>query len=95
MTPPIHRIDVPDVFAASFGDHDAAGRAWLAALPRLAADLLDRWDLCPAGPTTHGMASLVLPVTGADGTPAVLKLQQVREETEGAPLSLRTCSWPA
>ncbi|MCQ8188704.1 aminoglycoside phosphotransferase family protein [Streptomyces rugosispiralis] len=90
MTPPAHRIDVPEAFAASFGEHDAAGRAWLAALPRLAADFLDRWDLRPAGPAAHGMASLVLPVTGADGSPSVLKLQQVREETEGAPLGLRT-----
>lgn len=90
MTPPIRPIDVPEAFAASFGEHDAAGRAWLAALPRLAADFLDRWDLRPAGPAAHGMASLVLPVTGADATPAVLKLQQVREETEGAPLGLRT-----
>ncbi|WP_275559583.1 aminoglycoside phosphotransferase family protein [Streptomyces sp. 5-6(2022)] len=90
MTPPIRRIDVPEAFAASFGEHDAAGRAWLAALPRLAADFLDRWDLRPAGPAAHGMASLVLPVASADGTPAVLKLQQVREETEGAPLGLRT-----
>ncbi|MBI0299875.1 hydroxyurea phosphotransferase [Streptomyces sp. PRKS01-29] len=90
MTPPIGHIEIPETFAASFGEHDAAGRAWLAALPRLAADFLDRWDLRPAGPAAHGMASLVLPVTGADGTPAVLKLQQVREETEGAPLGLRT-----
>ncbi len=90
MTPPIRRMDVPEAFAASFGEHDATGRAWLAGLPRLAADFLDRWDLSPAGPAAHGMASLVLPVTGTDGTPAVLKLQQVREETEGAPLGLRT-----
>ncbi|NEW74806.1 aminoglycoside phosphotransferase family protein [Streptomyces rhizosphaericus] len=89
MTQPI-RIDVPEAFAASFAEHDATGRAWLAALPRLAAEFLDRWQLCPAGAAAHGMASLVLPVTGADGTPAVLKLQQVREETEGAPLGLRT-----
>ncbi|MFE5118084.1 aminoglycoside phosphotransferase family protein [Streptomyces sp. NPDC056669] len=90
MTPPIRRIDIPDAFAASFGEHDATGRAWLAALPRLAADFLDRWGLRPAGPAAHGMASLVLPVTDADGSPAVLKLQQVREETEGVPLGLRT-----
>ncbi|GAA1258738.1 aminoglycoside phosphotransferase family protein [Streptomyces javensis] len=90
MTPPIRRIDVPEAFSASFAEHDAAGRAWLAQLPRLAADFLDRWDLRPAGAAAHGMASLVLPVTGADGTPSVLKLQQVREETEGAPLGLRT-----
>ncbi|TMU97471.1 aminoglycoside phosphotransferase family protein [Streptomyces sp. DASNCL29] len=90
MPLPIRRIEVPEAFAASFAEHDAAGRAWLAALPRLAADFLDRWQLRPAGAAAHGMASLVLPVTGADGTPAVLKLQQVREETEGAPLGLRT-----
>ncbi|EXU64199.1 hydroxyurea phosphotransferase [Streptomyces sp. PRh5] len=89
MTRPI-RIEVPEAFAASFAEHDAAGRAWLTALPRLAAEFLDRWHLRPAGPAAHGMASLVLPVTGADGTPSVLKLQQVREETEGAPLGLRT-----
>ncbi|MCM3809008.1 aminoglycoside phosphotransferase family protein [Streptomyces sp. DR7-3] len=90
MTPPIRDIDIPEAFAASFGERDATDRAWLAALPRLAADFLDRWDLRPAGPAAHGMASLVLPVTGADGTPAALKLQQVKEETEGVPLGLRT-----
>ncbi|MCQ8829148.1 aminoglycoside phosphotransferase family protein [Streptomyces malaysiensis] len=90
MTPPIRGIDNPEAFAASFGERDATDRAWLAALPRLAADFLDRWDLRPAGPAAHGMVSLVLPVTGADGTPAALKLQQVKEETEGVPLGLRT-----
>ncbi|MER5321080.1 aminoglycoside phosphotransferase family protein [Streptosporangium roseum] len=82
-------IDIPDAFAASYGRDSASGRAWIAALPGLAADFLDRWTLRPEGPAGHGMASLVLPVTRADGTPAVLKLQQVTEDTIGAALGLR------
>ncbi|MER8160129.1 aminoglycoside phosphotransferase family protein [Streptomyces sp. NPDC094472] len=88
---PSPRIDIPHAFAASYGEHSgAAGHAWLAALPGLAADFLDRWALRPSGPAAHGMASLVLPVTRADGTPAVLKLQRISEENEGAALGLRT-----
>ncbi|SFJ84769.1 streptomycin 6-kinase [Streptosporangium canum] len=82
-------IDVPDAFAASYGKNNASGRAWIAALPGLAADFLDRWTLRPEGHTWHGMASLVLPVTRADGTSAVLKLQQVSEDSIGAALGLR------
>ncbi|MET9343950.1 aminoglycoside phosphotransferase family protein [Nonomuraea sp. NPDC003804] len=82
-------IDVPDAFAASYGANGAEARAWLAALPRLGGDLLERWELRPDGPAAHGMASLVLPVRRADGTPAVLKLQQLREETAGVATGLR------
>ncbi|WP_434095003.1 aminoglycoside phosphotransferase family protein [Streptomyces lydicus] len=83
-------IDVPEAFAASYGGQGAEARAWLAGLPRLGGDLLERWDLRPDGPAGHGMASLVLPVLRADGTPAALKLQQLREETAGAATGLRT-----
>ncbi|TDC76284.1 aminoglycoside phosphotransferase family protein [Streptomyces hainanensis] len=82
-------IDVPGAFAASYGAHGAEERAWLAELPRLGAELLDRWDLRPDGASAFGMASLVLPVRRADGTPAVLKLQQLRAETAGAAAGLR------
>ncbi|ACZ88140.1 aminoglycoside phosphotransferase family protein [Streptosporangium roseum] len=82
-------IDIPDAFAASYGRDSASGRAWIAALPGLAANFLDRWTLRPEGLAGHGMASLVLPVTRADGTPAVLKLQQVTEDSIGAALGLR------
>ncbi|WP_431041060.1 aminoglycoside phosphotransferase family protein [Streptomyces sp. P1-3] len=82
-------VDVPDAFAASYSRNNASGRAWIAALPGLAADFLDRWTLRPDGPAGHGMASLVLPVTRADGTPAVLKLQQVTQDNAGAALGLR------
>jgi streptomycin 6-kinase len=38
-----------------------------------------------------GVCALVLPVVCADGTPAVLKLQALDEETAGEPVALR--SW--
>ncbi|MFB4289851.1 aminoglycoside phosphotransferase family protein [Nonomuraea sp. ATR24] len=82
-------IEVPDQFAASYGANNADARAWLAGLPRLGGELLDRWRLRPDGPAAYGMASLVLPVRQPDGTPAVLKLQQLREETAGAAAGLR------
>lgn len=83
-------VDVPAAFAASYGTNGgASGRAWIAALPGLAADFLDRWALRLDGPAAHGMASLVLPVTRADGMPAVLKLQQVTEDNIGAAPGLR------
>ncbi|MFK4037101.1 aminoglycoside phosphotransferase family protein [Nonomuraea wenchangensis] len=82
-------VDVPEAFAASYGTQGAGARAWLAELPRLGGAFLDRWELRPDGPPAHGMASLVLPVLRADGTPAVLKLQQPREETSGTAAGLR------
>lgn len=82
-------IEVPDQFAASYGANGADARAWLAGLPRLGGELLDRWRLRPDGPAAYGMASLVFPVRQPDGTPAVLKLQQLREETAGAAAGLR------
>ncbi|NUW43819.1 aminoglycoside phosphotransferase family protein [Nonomuraea rhodomycinica] len=82
-------IDVPDVFAASYGAHGAEARAWIGELPRLGGEVLDRWGLRPDGRPAYGMASLVLPVLRSDGTPAVLKFQQVREETAGTAIGLR------
>ncbi|MFD7712161.1 aminoglycoside phosphotransferase family protein [Streptomyces sp. NPDC059785] len=84
------RIRVPDSLAAShhtyFGE---SGRAWIAALPALAEDCLDRWHLRLDGAPRHGAVALVLPVLRADGTPAALKLQPVDEETYGEPAALR------
>ncbi|GGP96555.1 streptomycin 6-kinase [Actinomadura coerulea] len=84
------RIDVPEALAASHSKHfGASGRAWIAALPDLANEFLDRWALRPDGPGRHGVASLVLPVTRADGTPAALKLQPVTDEHATEPVGLR------
>jgi len=84
------RIVVPPALAASqaryFGE---VGRAWVAALPRLAAGYLERWKLLLDGPPASGAVALVLPVRRPDGTPAVLKLQPVDEETAGEPAALR------
>ncbi|MZE79159.1 hydroxyurea phosphotransferase, partial [Streptomyces sp. SID5475] len=62
---------------------------WAAALPGLAESYLGRWRLRRDGPVAHGVAALVVPVVGADGTPAVLKLQPVTGETAGEPDALR------
>ncbi|MBD0424957.1 hydroxyurea phosphotransferase [Streptomyces sp. TRM S81-3] len=84
-------IDVPDALAVSQAKYNGeAGRAFIDSLPALAAGFLDRWDLRLDGPSMHGWAALVLPVVRRrDGTPAVLKLQILGEETEGEPVALR------
>lgn len=69
---------------------DAAGQAWLKALPESAAGYLDRWQLALDGPPMHGAASLVLPVRRTTGARAVLKLQPPNDESEGEALALRT-----
>jgi streptomycin 6-kinase len=79
-------IDVPDALIASQCKH---GGAWIASLPGLIANILDRWTLRLDGPARHGMASLVLPVVCADGTTAALKLQPLDEENAGEPIGLR------
>lgn len=90
--PPAGKVVVPDELAASqalyFGD---AGRLWVAALPGLAADLVERWRLRRDGEAVCGAVALVLPVVRADGTLAVLKLQPVDDETGGEVMALK--SW--
>ncbi|MFJ2014796.1 APH(6)-I family aminoglycoside O-phosphotransferase [Streptomyces globisporus] len=82
--------EIPQRLVASyptgFGEE---GSAWIAGLPSLAADLLDRWQLRRDGAARSGQASLVLPVLRPDGTRAVLKLQLPREETAAALTGLR------
>ncbi|MGW1724841.1 aminoglycoside phosphotransferase family protein [Streptomyces sp. NPDC002306] len=83
-------IDIPaGLVAAQAKFNGAAGRAFVAGLPRLAAGFLDRWELRPDGPSLHGVTALVLPVRRADGTPAALKMPLVDEESAGEPAALR------
>ncbi|MEU2781951.1 MULTISPECIES: aminoglycoside phosphotransferase family protein [Streptomyces] len=83
-------IEVPAELAASQQEYNGeAGRAFVAALPRLTADFLDRWELTADGRPMHGVAALVVPVTRRDGTPAALKLQLLDHETAGEPVALR------
>ncbi|MEV0679001.1 aminoglycoside phosphotransferase family protein [Actinosynnema sp. NPDC050436] len=81
-------VHVPDALRASHDDPE--GRVWLAALPGLVRDLVDRWELRPDGPHRNGMAALVVPVTRPDGTPAVLRLQPRGEQTSAIVTGLRT-----
>ncbi|MGW1175962.1 aminoglycoside phosphotransferase family protein [Kitasatospora sp. NPDC002543] len=68
-------IAVPDGLARTTVDREGApGAAWIAGLPRLATELLDRWDCAPDGPATHGGVGLVLPVRQSAGRTAVLKV---------------------
>ncbi|NKR41559.1 hydroxyurea phosphotransferase [Rhodococcus hoagii] len=84
-------IEVPEALVAAQHRYGgASGRAFVAALPRIADEMLERWNLRPVGPAMHGMAALVLPVTDGDERAAVLKLQAVDEETVGESVALRT-----
>ncbi|GHB30212.1 aminoglycoside phosphotransferase family protein [Streptomyces chryseus] len=84
-------VEVPNPLAASYArTFGEQGRVWIAALPALAAEVLDRWELKRDGEPGAGEASLVLPVLRKDGTRAVLKFQMPREETAAARIGLRT-----
>ncbi|MEU2439007.1 aminoglycoside phosphotransferase family protein [Streptomyces rubradiris] len=83
-------IDIPGELAEAQEMYNgAAGKAFIAALPDLAARFLDRWGLRLDGPSMNGVSALVLPVVRADGVRAVLKLQLLDEESEGEPVALR------
>ncbi|WP_280431524.1 aminoglycoside phosphotransferase family protein [Nocardia brasiliensis] len=82
-------IVVPEFFATRLaGQEGAPARAWLDALPDLAARYADRWQLTVDGPSMHGYGALVLPVRRADGTAAVLKLAYLTPETRDEPVAL-------
>ncbi|WP_326659270.1 aminoglycoside phosphotransferase family protein [Streptomyces sp. NBC_00385] len=84
-------IDIPDELIATQTKYNGeVGRAFVAALPGMAADFLERWGLRPDGAAMYGVCALVLPVVRvADGRRAALKLQPVDEETVGEPVALR------
>ncbi|MEU7022566.1 aminoglycoside phosphotransferase family protein [Streptomyces sp. NPDC046203] len=84
-------VVIPAALVASQEKYNgAAGRAFVASLPGLAAEFTERWGLRVTGPSMHGVASLVLPVAvRADGTPAALKFQLLDEESEGEAPALR------
>ncbi|MDH6229082.1 MULTISPECIES: aminoglycoside phosphotransferase family protein [Streptomyces] len=84
-------VEVPRSLAVSYArGFGEEGRAWIAGLPALAAEFLDRWELERDGAVGAGEASLVLPVLREHGTRAVLRLQMPREETTAALVGLRT-----
>lgn len=70
-------IEVPDDLRRTIGSWAGEpGQAWLASLPRLAAECAERWSLALGEPyQPSGYTSLTLRATRADGTPCVLKLR--------------------
>ncbi|MEE2040266.1 aminoglycoside phosphotransferase family protein [Nocardiopsis sp. CT-R113] len=86
-TSPQPQISVPPALAPLL-DHNF-GPEWTSGLPALTGLHLRRWNLTPTGAPMHGMVALVVPVRRADGSPAVLKMQPVTEETRGEPAALR------
>jgi streptomycin 6-kinase len=60
----------------------AAGRAWLARLPRLVGECVERWSLVIGKPFPYAHASLAVPATTADGADAVLKVCFPHRESE-------------
>lgn len=84
-------IDIPQELAATQELYNGdRGRAFIARLPALVEDFLERWSLTPDGSPMHGVTALVLPVIRrTDDTPAALKLQLLDEESAGEPLALR------
>jgi streptomycin 6-kinase len=65
------------------------GRAWLRDLPARIKACTDLWALRPEPPYTESYVSFVLPVTRADKTSAVLKLQFPHSESEHEAEALR------
>ncbi|WP_280400184.1 aminoglycoside phosphotransferase family protein [Nocardia carnea] len=66
-------FEIPAAFAHGLGAGER-GRAWLASLPALVDELLQRWHCDPAGPARHGRVGIALPVRCRDHPPAVIKV---------------------
>ncbi|MFJ3905006.1 aminoglycoside phosphotransferase family protein [Streptomyces sp. NPDC090025] len=66
---------LPQEFVRSTVDREGdAGAAWLAELPGIVADLLDRWGCVPDGTVMHGGVGVIVPVRRRTGESAVLKV---------------------
>jgi streptomycin 6-kinase len=61
---------------------DDAGRAWLATLGQVLAEVIENWGLEVGEPFPDASASLTLGAVRRDGQPAVLKLQFPHREAE-------------
>jgi streptomycin 6-kinase len=68
------------------------GRAWLAALPGLVAEISARWRLTLGDELHGGVLSHVCEATAADGAPAVLKLGPPWSHTADEAAALRSWS---
>ena len=66
-----------------------AGAAWLASLPSLLDQCVERWSLRIGEPYPDSYVSLVLPATTSDGGDAVLKIQYPGQESEHEAAALK------
>jgi streptomycin 6-kinase len=68
-------IGVPEAFARSTIEREGeGGAAWLAELPRIVEELLERWGCVPDGEVMHGGVGVIVPVQhGVEGA-SVLKV---------------------
>lgn len=84
-------VEIPEELAAAQVKYNGEkGRDFIARLPQLVSEFLDRWELTVDGRPMHGLTALVLPVLRrTDATPAVLKLQLLDDESVGEPVALR------
>jgi streptomycin 6-kinase len=73
----------------TYDDPRGRWQPWVAALPRLARDVLEEWELVEDGEQRHGFAAVVLMVRTADGTPAALKLGFPHSESQHEHLALQ------
>ncbi|MFB7828497.1 aminoglycoside phosphotransferase family protein [Streptomyces hydrogenans] len=68
-------IAMPEEFRRTTVEREGeAGRAWLAALPGIVDESLDRWECVPDGEVMHGGVGVIVPVRRRDGERAVLKV---------------------
>ncbi|WP_222871348.1 aminoglycoside phosphotransferase family protein [Nonomuraea sp. PA05] len=63
---------IPQTFARATAEREGeAGAAWLAELPGIVAELLERWRCVPDGEVSHGGVGVIVPVRRTDGDAAV------------------------
>ncbi|WP_062205566.1 aminoglycoside phosphotransferase family protein [Streptomyces sp. NBRC 109706] len=66
---------VPEAFARGTRAREgAAGEKWLAQLPGIVGELLDRWGCVPDSGVRHGGVGVIVPVRRHGSEPAVLKV---------------------
>ncbi|MEU0397147.1 aminoglycoside phosphotransferase family protein [Streptomyces sp. NPDC006208] len=68
-------IWIPEEFARSTVQREGgSGAAWLAELPTIVDELLERWQCVPDGDVMHGGVGVIVPVRRPAGGTAVLKV---------------------
>lgn len=68
-------IGIPEGLARGTIDREGErGAAWIAGLPAIVEDLLERWACVPDGEVTHGGVGLIVPVRERSGGRYVLKV---------------------